>query len=141
MRWLVVLVLVLTLVVAACSTTGVPASTPTPVEPSLSASPMPVESASQFAEPSPKPTAVAASCVADVYADSERLPETQADVDGDGTVWALFFLPETDGPGEPIAVPVSKGVKIVWRATGDGPASFTATGPSGQTTRPVWGPC
>lgn len=31
-------------------------------------------------------------------------------------------------------------IKFVWRVTGTGPAKFTATGPSGSTIRPDWGP-
>jgi len=31
-------------------------------------------------------------------------------------------------------------IKFVWRVTGAGTAQFTATGPSGVTIRPAWGP-
>ncbi len=56
-------------------------------------------------------------------------------------VWALFFA-TYDGlaPGEPVFVPRSQEMKIVWRSTGVGDVSFQATGPDGSTISPIWGP-
>jgi hypothetical protein len=52
---------------------------------------------------------------------------------GDGaTLWALFFA----------TLPIAAGteVKVVWRMTGNGEFSMSATGPDGTVVKPVWGP-
>jgi hypothetical protein len=48
----------------------------------------------------------------------------------DATVWALFFNPPRRNTE----------IKVVWRMTGAGDLSMRATGPSGTTTVPAWGP-
>lgn len=58
----------------------------------------------------------------------------QQGVGTDATLWALFFF--TDQAG----VRARREVKIVWRMTGSGEASFVASGPAGRTVRPAWGP-
>ena len=51
---------------------------------------------------------------------------------GDGvTLWALFF-------SSPVTV--GQEVKVVWRMTGSGEFSVSATGPDGVEVKPVWGP-
>ncbi len=56
-------------------------------------------------------------------------------------VWALFFATyEGLAPGEPVFVPQGEEIKIVWRATGEGPVSFQALGPDESSVTPIWGP-
>lgn len=46
-------------------------------------------------------------------------------------LWALFFSP---------TVQTGKEIKVVWRMTGGGDLTMSASGPGGQTLRPAWGP-
>lgn len=59
-------------------------------------------------------------------------PELRGTVTG-GELWALL------GGGQ---LPEPKGlqVKIIWRLTGNGDLHLSATGPTGPTIRPDWGP-
>ncbi|GAA2652626.1 hypothetical protein [Paractinoplanes durhamensis] len=81
--------------------------------------------------PSPAPTPAPTtpqSCpaTADLPADAERQGV------GDGvTLWALFFGNR---------VTAGREMKIVWRMTGAGNLTMTATGPDGSTVSPSWGP-
>jgi hypothetical protein len=53
---------------------------------------------------------------------------------GDGaTLWALFF------PTGPLLTAGTE-IKVVWRMTGSGDFSISATGPDGTVVKPVWGP-
>lgn len=53
---------------------------------------------------------------------------------GDGvTLWALLF------PSEPLLT-AGKEMKVVWRMTGSGDFSISATGPAGTVVKPIWGP-
>ncbi|WP_213452811.1 hypothetical protein [Rhizomonospora bruguierae] len=55
---------------------------------------------------------------------------------GPGTdLWALFFFREGEGPLRRDAE-----IKVVWRMTGAGDLTMTATGPNGAVTGPAWGP-
>ncbi|MEU4243792.1 hypothetical protein [Actinoplanes sp. NPDC026619] len=89
-----------------------------------SATPSPAPTSSP---PAPTPT-VAQSCpsTADLPADGERQGV------GDGvTLWALFFA------GRAVA---GQEIKVVWRMTGAGDLTMTATGPDGIIRKPAWGP-
>jgi hypothetical protein len=72
------------------------------------------------------------SCEAPLSPAGSGLVERQG-VGTDATVWALFFL---DAP----RITANSEVKVAWRMSGDGRLSIVATGPSGRTVRPVWGP-
>jgi hypothetical protein len=63
---------------------------------------------------------------------SAALPERQGAGDG-ATLWALFF------PTQPVLT-AGHGIKLVWRMTGSGDFSISATGPDGTIVKPVWGP-
>ncbi|MEV4757386.1 hypothetical protein AB0J86_20025 [Micromonospora sp. NPDC049559] len=52
----------------------------------------------------------------------------------DATLWALFF------PTEGGRMRAGAELKVVWRMTGTGDLTMTASGPGGATVRPVWGP-
>jgi hypothetical protein len=53
---------------------------------------------------------------------------------GDGvTLWALFFLTDP-------VLTAGKEIKVVWRMSGSGDFSVSATGPDGTVVKPVWGP-
>lgn len=76
--------------------------------------------------PTPAPTP-APTCPA-----SHRLSAPEQQGAGDRvTLWALFFAPE---------VVVNREVKIVWRMTGSGDFTMTATGPEDVSVEPSWGP-
>ena len=57
-------------------------------------------------------------------------PERQGVGDG-ATLWALFFSD---------AVIAGQEIKVVWRMTGRGGLSISATGPGGKVVMPEWGP-
>jgi hypothetical protein len=59
-------------------------------------------------------------------------PERQGIGDG-ATLWALFF---PVGP----SLTAGKEIKVVWRMTGSGDLSISATGPGGAVVMPQWGP-
>jgi hypothetical protein len=63
---------------------------------------------------------------------SGPLPERQGAGDG-ATLWALFF------PTQPLLT-AGQEIKVVWRMTGSGDVSVSATGPDGAVVKPVWGP-
>jgi hypothetical protein len=63
---------------------------------------------------------------------SAALPERQGAGDG-ATLWALLF------PTGPVLT-AGKEIKVVWRMTGSGDFSVSATGPDGTVVKPVWGP-
>ncbi|MFE9202860.1 hypothetical protein [Micromonospora sp. NPDC007230] len=51
---------------------------------------------------------------------------------GDGaTLWAMLFS---------TALRTGTEIKVVWRMTGSGDFSISATGPDGKAVKPVWGP-
>jgi hypothetical protein len=49
----------------------------------------------------------------------------------DATFWALFFGGK---------LTAGKEVKVVWRMTGTGDLTITATSADGKVVKPVWGP-
>lgn len=66
--------------------------------------------------------------------------EARAATNGSFDVWALIFNTWNMPYGDPVAIPAQREVKIVWRATGEGPLSLEAIGPDGSTVPPDWGP-
>lgn len=66
--------------------------------------------------------------------------EVQASTDGGMEAWALVFRNWEAPNGAPLTLPARTQIKIVWRATGKGGASFNAIGPDDQTIQPDWGP-
>jgi hypothetical protein len=50
------------------------------------------------------------------------------------TLWAQFFFTDESG------VRAGTEIKIVWRMTGAGDLSMSATGPDGRVITPAWGP-
>lgn len=77
--------------------------------------------------PAPPP---AAPCPATARLDATGTVERQGAGDG-ATLWALFFQG---------VVTAGQEIKVVWRMTGSGDFSVSATGPDGTVVRPVWGP-
>jgi hypothetical protein len=75
--------------------------------------------------PAPPPT-----CPSTAQLGGSGLPERQGAGDG-ATLWALFFQG---------VVTAGQEIKVVWRMTGSGEFSVSATGPDGTVVRPVWGP-
>jgi hypothetical protein len=63
---------------------------------------------------------------------SGALPERQGVGDG-ATLWALFF---PTGP----SLTAGNEIKVVWRMTGSGDLSISASGPGGVVIKPRWGP-
>ncbi len=49
----------------------------------------------------------------------------------DATLWAMFLTPAG-------RLTIAQENKIVWRMTGTGTFTVTATGPAGTTVRPTW---
>ena len=83
---------------------------------------------------SPSPASPAAAPVDRCPADARIDGLTDRQGAGDGaTLWARFFptTPELHAGTE---------IKIVWRMTGSGPLTMSATGPGGRSTTPIWGP-
>jgi hypothetical protein len=115
----VALALGLLLLVGACSSPS-----PAPPEPTISASPAP-----QVGDPTP-PASAACPENARFPARNSNLPEMQG-IGRGATLFGLFFSPEATAGQQ---------IKVVWRMTGNGDLSMTATGPGGKTLRPVWGP-
>jgi hypothetical protein len=127
--------LVSVLTIAACSATSHPSSQAPP----QSSSGTPSASSALVSSP----PAVATSPAAGVThgpcpgtanlgggSNSGGFPERQGVGDG-ATLWALFFTDE---------VTVGQQAKVVWRMTGSGGLSISATGPGGQVLTPTWGP-
>jgi hypothetical protein len=68
-------------------------------------------------------------------------PEAQARTQDDVEVWALFFLTFPIRPnGDPISIPVSTEIKIVWSVTGTGDFRIEAVGPNGASIESIWEP-
>jgi len=85
--------------------------------------------------------AAAEKCTPSITEAEPLLPiEVAAASSPDFEVWALIFNSWQIGLGDPLRLPVGREIKIVWRATGEGEVSFSASGPRGETLEPIWGP-
>jgi hypothetical protein len=133
-RWLMLLsVLVLT----ACSATPHTASArpphASPAAASASASPAPATTSPPAPATPPAIAATHGPCPRTARlggSSSSGFPEQQG-VGVDATLWALFFGDE---------VVAGQEVKVVWRMTGSGSLSISATGPDAKILQPEWGP-
>jgi len=123
-RWLCWLALAPLLAIAACDRTPRKQSEP-PSQTSLSPARQPPAGPSL---PVATPTCPPAAQITQ----SDGLLERQGTGDG-ATLWALFFLTEP-------VLTAGKEIKVVWRMTGSGEFSVSATGPDGTVVKPVWGP-
>jgi hypothetical protein len=112
------------LAIAACDATP-----PTPSPPSSQTSPGP----SQW-PPSESPVPVTTSTCPPTaeLSGSDWYPERQGAGDG-ATLWALFF------PTGPMLT-AGKQIRVIWRMTGSGEFSASATGPDGMVVKPVRNP-
>lgn len=84
-------------------------------------------------------------CSPDQFASGPPNEDARASSATDFEVWALFIQPtEAARSGSQIVLTLSNtdtdrlGTKIVWRATGDGAFSVSATGPSGEIVTPYF---
>ena len=123
-RWICVLGLVSALALAGCDATPrppSPSSYPTSLGPGQ-------RQASGLSAQAPTSSCPPTAQLRDLAA----VPERQGTGEG-ATLWALFF------PTTPLLT-VGEEVKVVWRMTGRGDFSISATGPDGTVVNPVWGP-
>jgi hypothetical protein len=112
--------------ISAIVVTGCHSTAQTPSEPTYR-----TFSSGQVGEPPAPPTSSACPPTAQLTG-----PGAQGERQGTGngaTLWALLF------PNEPL-LRAGRELKVVWRMTGGGDISISATGPDGKVIKPVWGP-
>ena len=129
-RWLT---LVSVLVLTACSASPDTASPPAEHASPASTSSTPAIASATTPTTTPTVAATHGPCPrsARLGGDSSSgFPEQQG-VGVDATLWALFFGDE---------VVAGQEIKVVWRMTGRGDLSISATGPDAKVIQPKWGP-
>jgi len=143
-RWLVPVASLVTAVlpVSACDGGSAPSSnTGRPAPATTAASAGTTASTGPPATPPPTasspaatpPAAVASACPRSAdWAAGGHIPERQGIGQG-ATLWALFF---PEGP----TLRAGQELKVVWRMTGHGNFTISATGPTGGVVQPIWGP-